>query len=275
MKLSVIIAVYRNTEALGFVLDSLERQTYTNFEVIVAEDGDDDAMAKFVEQAREHYSFEIIHTTQEDKGVRKARSQNNAILQSHGDYLVFIDGDCVLYSTFLHGHASLAHKGCVLSGRRIDLPMKLTQKVKTKQVTPYEIESWYMSRFLYLAFDKSVKYEQGIYIAPESLLYTILLAKRERTTAILGCNFSVWKEDIVRLNGFDESYGESAVSDDVDWNWRFEAAGLKIHSCKNVANMMHLWHKAHDRGDASKYIQRMQENQKANKFICENGLNLH
>ena len=275
MKISLIVAVYKDVQALELILDSLAQQTYKDFEVIVAEDGNSCEMQEFVTQAQRDYGFEILHTTQEDLGVRKARSQNNAILASRGEYLVFIDGDCILYATFLEGHAKLAREGVVLSGRRINLPRKLTEQVKAKEVTSREIEKGLLSRYLYLALDKEVKFEQGIYFNPDSLIYRTLFQNKKRSTSILGCNFSAWRKDMIALNGFDESYGESAVSDDVDWDWRFRAYGLEIKSCKNVANMMHLWHRAHNRGDASHQMQKMYEKQRKNLYIPQEGLNTH
>ena len=275
MKISLVIAVYKDVQALELILDSLKLQTYKNFEVIVAEDGESKEMASFISKAREIYTFEVLHTTQEDLGVRKARSQNNAILASNGEYLVFIDGDCILYSTFLQGHAKLAQEGIVLSGRRINLPEQLTQKVKSKRVFPIKIEKKLFTEYLYLAFDKEVKYEQGVYLRPDSYIYKAFFQNKIRSTSILGCNFSLWKKDMLALNGFDESYGESAVSDDVDWDWRFKAYGLETRSCKNVANMMHLWHRAHNRGDASNQMQKMYKKQKQNLYIPEQGLNTH
>ena len=38
MRVSIIIAIYKDLEALQLIIDSLKRQSYTNFEVIVAED---------------------------------------------------------------------------------------------------------------------------------------------------------------------------------------------------------------------------------------------
>jgi len=275
MKVSLIVAVYKDVRALELILENLALQSYKNFEVIVAEDGASSEMQACVAKARKKYGYTIKHTTQEDKGVRKARSQNNAILASEGDYLVFIDGDCIPYTTFIEGHVSVAEKNCVLSGRRIDLNAQLSKKVRDAEVTPYDIERHLLTKYFYLLFDKSVKYEQGIYLSPKGWLYRVFFKNRARSTAILGCNFSAWREDVVALNGFDEGYGESAVSDDMDWDWRFQAYGLEIKSCKNVANMMHLHHRAHNRGDASHQVAKMLENKKSNKYICANGLNTH
>jgi len=49
-------------------------------DAIVAEDGNSQEMQNCIKMACEKYNFEIKHTTQEDEGIRKARSQNNGIL---------------------------------------------------------------------------------------------------------------------------------------------------------------------------------------------------
>ena len=112
MKASLIIAVYNDLEALGLILDALKTQTYKKFEVIIAEDGNSSEMKEFISKVKD---LEIKHTTQDDIGIRKSRSVNNAILASSGEYLIFIDGDCIPYSTFLEGHISMAENGFLLS----------------------------------------------------------------------------------------------------------------------------------------------------------------
>jgi glycosyltransferase involved in cell wall biosynthesis len=271
MKVSLIVAVYKNVKALELIIESLKDQTYKNFEVVVVEDGEYLPMKEYIDSITD---MEVIHTTQEDLGVRKARSQNNGVLASRGEYLIFIDGDCMLYSTFIEAHVKLAEEGCVLSGRRFNLTEKLTNDILTDNLVPRDIEKNFW-RYISLAFDKEVRFEQGIYFDPDGWLYKTFIDKKQRHTAILGCNFSCFKKDMLAINGFDESYGQSAVSDDMDLDWRFRAYGLKLKSCKNAANMFHLWHKAHDRGDASAQVSLMREREKEQKYICEKGLNTH
>ena len=98
MKVSVIVAVYKDVEALELIIESLKNQTYKNFEVIIAEDGQDEKMQAFIKSIKD---LDIKHATQEDIGVRKSKSQNNGIKTSSGEYLIFIDGDCILYSDFI------------------------------------------------------------------------------------------------------------------------------------------------------------------------------
>lgn len=272
MKVSIIIAVYKNVKALDLIIQSLTLQTYKNFEVILVEDGNDKLMKEYINSIS---GLEIRHTMQDDLGVRKARSQNNGILASSGEYLIFIDGDCIPYSTFIQGHVLLAQKGYVLSGRRLNLPQNITEQLLSNKLCPKDIEKNLMTKYLSMAFDKQTKYEQGIYFKPSGWIYTTFIKKKSRNTNILGCNFSCWKEDIVAINGFDEGYGETAVSDDMDLDWRFRAYGLKFKSCKNIANMMHLWHKDHNRGNPSEQLALMRKNELENNLICIKGLNTH
>jgi hypothetical protein len=58
----------------------------------------------------------------------------------------------------------------------------------------------------------------------------------------------------------------------MDLDWRFRAYGLELKSCKNVANVAHLWHKGVNRGNPSMQIAAMREKELQKKFICDQGL---
>lgn len=272
MKVSVIVAVYKDIDALDMVVQSLKEQTYKNFELVIAEDAQNKEMKEYIETIK---NIEVKHTFQEDMGVRKSRSQNNGVLASSGEYLIFVDGDCILAPNFIESHAFLAKKGCALAGRRFNLTQAQTEMFRQNKIDVKQyIHNFWFYNIRYV-FDKSVRFEQGVYINPKGLIYKVFLKNRARNIRILGCNFSCFKSDMLRINGFDESYGETAIPDDMDFDWRFEAAGIVVKSCKNAANMFHLFHKAHDRGNPTEQLQRMQDNKEANKFICEKGLNTH
>ena len=84
--------------------------------------------------------------------------------------------------------------------------------------------------------------EAGFYMNPKTVFYKLFLGNREHTS-LLGCNYSCYKEDMLNINGIDESYGPSPVADDTDIEWRFRKLGIKIKSCKFAANIFHLYHK--------------------------------
>ncbi len=272
MKASIIVAVYKDIQALDLIVKALENQTYKNFELIVAEDAQNDVMREYIRSVQ---SISIKHTFQEDKGVRKARSQNNGVLAAEGDLLIFIDGDCIPYSTFVESHVTLAQRGIVRSGRRLNLPENLSISVRNGELKSWEIEKSLWKFAPQLLLDKEARFKQGIYINPNGWVYKNLIDRKNRSSAILGCNFACFRDDMIAINGFDESYGETAVSDDMDLDWRFRAYGLKLRSCKNAANVMHLYHKAHNRGDASSQVARMREREVLGLYRCEKGLNTH
>lgn len=272
MKVSVIIAVYKDIEALNLIIEALKYQTYKNFEVVVAEDNNAVEMKEYIASIKD---LEIQHTFQEDLGVRKSRSQNNGILKATGEYLIFLDGDIIPYSTFIAGHVSLAKKKRVLAGRRVNLNQNLSSKFRSGELKPLDLEKHYFIKGFELMFDKNSRYEQGIYISPNSFIYKYILEKRSRNTNLIGCNFSCFKEDMLALNGFDENYGMSSLADDVDLEWRFEAYGCELVSCKNVANTFHLYHKKQNNPTSVEQRTYFEENKKNKKYVCSKGLNSH
>lgn len=272
MKVSIIIAVYKDIQSLDLIIQALKVQTYTNFEVIVAEDNEGLEMRRYIESIE---GLDIRHTFQEDKGVRKSRSQNNGILASTGEYLIFIDGDIIPYSTFIEGHVALAKRGIVLAGRRVNLNGNLTAKLRKGRLSSYTLEKFYFIIGLFLIFDRNARFEQGIYLNPKGWFYNRFIANRQRNTSLIGCNFSCFREDMIAINGFDESYGESSLPDDVDLDWRFRAYGMQLKSCKNCANTFHLFHKKQNNPTSAEQRKKFEMNQSNNKFITAAGLNLH
>ena len=104
VKTSVIAAFYNNIQYLKLVLAGFERQTEKDFELIIADDGSNEEVVKEIESIASNYSFRIKHIWHPDKGFRKNKILNQAILTSESDYLIFIDSDCVPHSKFVEEH---------------------------------------------------------------------------------------------------------------------------------------------------------------------------
>jgi len=272
LKVSIIIAVYKDIESLDLIIRALKKQTYKNFEVVVAEDNNSVEMKEYIASIE---GLDVKHTFQEDTGVRKSRSQNNGILKASGEYLIFLDGDIIPYSTFVQGHVSLAQKDRVLAGRRVNLNAELTKKFRDKTLSSYRLEKFYFFLGFGLMFDRNARFEQGIYASQDSFIYKNFMAKRKRNTSLIGCNFSCYKDTMIAINGFDESYGESSLPDDMDLEWRFRAYGLSLFSCKNVANTFHLYHKKQNNPTSQEQWDKFNKNKKNKKYICDEGLSNH
>ena len=275
MKVSVIIAVYKDVEALELIIESLKNQTYKNFEVIIAEDGQDEKMQAFIKSIKD---LDIKHTSQEDIGIRKTKSLNNGIIASEGEFLIFIDGDCIPYSTFIESYVKISQDGFIISGRRVNLGPKYSKKLRNKIISPLELEKTFLLRYIFISQDcKEGHSEDGFYFSPDGWIYNKFIKNRKASTSILGCNYACFKKDIIAINGYDEGYGETAIGDDTDLEWRFKALGCKIKSAKNVANVFHLYHSRsfRNRIDTNKYLEIFKENKLNNKFICTFGLSSH
>lgn len=274
MRISIITAIYKDIEALRIIVDALKQQDYSNFELIVAEDNNDPAIADYLDSVS---GLTILHTTQEDIGIRKARSQNNAILKSTGDYLIFIDGDCIPYPGFISSHVALSRKGHVLSGRRVNLGKRISQLIRNKSLKPSSLANHYLLFTPLLWADHATHIAQGIALSPGGWLYNNVVSKRKKSNLnLLGCNFSCFKRDIVAIDGFDESYGETALPDDTDLQWRLVASGLKLKSCKMVANTFHLHHdRSHRNIDHTNELDRMLKKQANGEYRATLGLSSH
>lgn len=273
MKVSIIAAVYKDIEALQLIVKSLENQTYKNFELIVAEDDNSNGVKEFFKTVNK---IEIKHVCQEDRGIRKARAQNKAILESSGDYIIFIDGDCVPASTFIEGHVSLSEPKHILSGRRVELGPSISSKLRSHSLNLLTIEKMMFFYYPLIWLDSGHRGEEGFYFKPAGIVYRNILRKLTRSINLLGCNFSCYKDDILAINGFDESYEGTAVSDDTDLQWRFAAYGLKFKSCRNIANQFHLYHtREHRNVDCTKELRLMLQRKEKGEFYCQNGLDKH
>jgi len=267
--ISVIISVYKNISALKVILDSLKSQTRQADEIIISEDGESKEMKEFIQTVN---ATNIIHITQKDDGWRKNKALNNAIKNASYEYLIFIDGDVVPHPRFIEGHIYCAKPKRVCAGKRIELGPKYSQMLIDNKITIKQLAKTFLLKAYSIHKDGARHFEDGIYVKPNSWLYNNIIQKK-KISYLIGCNFSCWKEVIIYINGFDEDYIYPSVGEDVDINWRFRASGTEVISCRNIANIYHLYHKKSTGkkvGEINNKI--LEKNFHANKYICSNGI---
>ena len=269
MKITIIISVYKNVKALELVLDSILDQSVKVDEIIVSEDGNSKIMQEFISTL---HIPNLIHLTQEDLAWRKNIALNNSIRKSTGEYLIFIDGDVILHKRFIEGHIHCAKPKRVCAGKRVELGPNYTQKLFDKTLSLQELSNHFIRKIISLHKDNVRHYEDGIYVSPDSYIYKKFIQKKS-INYLIGCNFSCYKKDIESINGFNEDYRHPAIGEDVDINWRFRADNTEVISCRNIANVYHLWHKkgfGSAEGEINNKI--LKENFDINRFVCLNGL---
>ena len=267
MKASLIIAIYDNIPFLKVILDSLRFQTEKDFEIIIAEDGENAAVQKFINS----YPFEqqLQHLTQKDEGWRKNKAMNAAIRAAKTDWLIFIDGDCVLHNRFIEMHLRYAEENTILAGKRVKLDEESSQLLMS-DISNINLLQRQLTRKLIVGKGKIRNIEEGIFISPDGLLGFIPALRKLNN--LKGCNMSFSKKAIYAINGFDEEYILPAIGEDFDLTWRFAAAGFKYKSVRNLAVQYHLYH-PENWVDTVENMKICRRNQLENKFICENGLN--
>ncbi|MBE6157910.1 MAG: glycosyltransferase [Firmicutes bacterium] len=84
-KFSIIVPVYNVEKYIEKCLDSIEKQTFKDYEVIVVNDGTLDNSMDIVKK----YDFKIVN--QKNKGLSAAR--NSGVKKASGEYIIFIDSD--------------------------------------------------------------------------------------------------------------------------------------------------------------------------------------
>lgn len=90
MKFSIIVPVYNVQEYLNICLDSILKQSYTNYEIILIDDGSTDNSSNICDKYMMKYNrVKVIH--KKNGGLSSAR--NVGIANATGDYVIFIDSD--------------------------------------------------------------------------------------------------------------------------------------------------------------------------------------
>jgi glycosyltransferase involved in cell wall biosynthesis len=264
---TLIIAFYNNLNYLQLVLAGLERQTFTDFEIIIADDGSDSKIVSELKILLTKSSLNIDHIWHEDKGFRKNRILNKAILKSAAPYLIFIDGDCIPHKEFVNEHLKNAAENRVLTGRRVNL-----SEIISSNLTPDLVKKGFLdSGFLMLLkdglFGRSKDVEKAIYL--RSAVIRKILNRKKR--GLLGCNMSVHKNDILNINGFDERYEAPSVGEDTDLQFRFELKEMAIKSLNQMAIQYHLYHELQTRPPQN--IELFEEVKKSGKAYTPYGIN--
>jgi len=96
MDYSVIVPVYNRPDEIDELLNSLTKQTYKNFEVIIVEDGSDLRCDHIVEQYSDQLAMRYFYKPNSGQGF----SRNFGFEKAKGDYFIVFDSDCLIPSHY-------------------------------------------------------------------------------------------------------------------------------------------------------------------------------
>lgn len=221
--ISVIVPVYNVEKYLRQCLDSILRQTYSNIEVIMIDDGSPDSCGAICDEYADKYdNFKAVH--KENAGLGMAR--NTGLEYAAGKYVMFLDSDdyidADLIGTLYSSIISSAVDFCKSGYRKIKNDVEIVQSIK------YENEIFIGSaaakRFLPMLIGSSPQKNDSIGMSVWASLYNI---KPIRENNILfPSEKELAAEDLIFNIKYMQYANGAAVISKVGYNYRINPLSL-------------------------------------------------
>ncbi len=258
--ISVIVTTYNWPAALTLCLDSLLAQQDPAFEIIIADDGSTFANQSFVQAYCARSPVPVHYVHHEDQGFRAGTIRNKAVASSQGEYLLFIDGDCICPADFIARHRRLAEFGCFVPGNRVLLTESFTQDVIEQQLHLHQKP---LSYFIFARLQKKINRISAFIPLPLGRLRRLQAKKWQKA---MTCNLALWKNDFLQVNGFDELF-EGWGYEDSDLVIRLIHLGITRKEGRFAVPVLHLWHCQNDKSKQDDNYQRLMERLHQQDFI--------
>jgi GT2 family glycosyltransferase len=171
----------------------------------------------------------VIFTTQEDAGFRKARALNNAIRETNGESLLFLDGDCIPPPRWAERHLAGLESSDFTVGGYVWLSLLRAQSLSAAQIAGGGIDATILPHELRRL--RSVHRREEFY----------RWLGRGKKPRILGGNWAVRRTALVAVNGFDERF-DGFTKEDSDIRNRLRNAGYRGRSQWNNNWVFHCAH---------------------------------
>src|SRR5205823_4997777 len=122
-----------------------------------------------------------------------ARCRNEGVAATTGDYLLMLDGDCVLPPDHVATHLAKRKPGTTMLGDCCRLDEEVTRKVNEAPISAQEFLVW-----------NTGKERRRLTKADRhARLYSFL--RHPKKPKLASNNVGMWREDFLRVNGFDEN----------------------------------------------------------------------
>jgi len=227
-KCSLVTPTYNWPEALELLLKSVEQQSILPDEVIIADDGSSSETKELIQNFEKTFPVSLIHIWHEDKGNRKPRIMNKAIANTRHEYIIEIDGDIIMNKFFIEDHLRFSEAGLYLFGSRVNIQKEFLGKLFQNQKLGFNF------------------FSKGIQKRGRTLRFPFFASQikpvEKRSGKLRGCNMSFWREDFIKINGFNENLVGWGI-DDSEMIQRLHNIGMKGKRLKFAGIAYHIYHK--------------------------------
>lgn len=257
---SVLVATYNRPDTLKQCLESLFRQSRLPDEITVCDDGSGDETRQVILQLQAQTPVPLIHVWQPDEGFKLAQIRNKGIARATGSYILQIDGDVILHRQFVRDQLQIARPGTFYSGNQVHFNQQQTHQLLTDPQThlPSLLKQTRLSwRRMWVPYFQK----------PVAQFYHW----NEHYRFVIGCSMAFWRQDLLAVNGYDESF--------TGWGWedtdlaiRLINLGCRLRFIRFGAIQYHLYHPPSPRGDEESNRLRALANRDAHVIYCQSGL---
>ncbi|EIL98627.1 glycosyl transferase family 2 [Rhodanobacter thiooxydans] len=260
MRISVAVITYNWPAALERVLRALAAQSELPHEVIVTDDGSREETRQLLERLAADYPVRLVHLWQPDDGARMSRARNRAIAAAQGDYVILLDGDMVAERHFVADHRAFARRGCFVQGSRVLTDAALTARMLERGAATPDF------------FSRGIERRRHTLRLPWLARWYARPGTKQR--GIKSCNMAFWRDDLLRLNGFNEAM-TGWGREDTELALRAFHAGLLRRELRFSALATHLYHltRKHVVGNPNDRI--VDDTRSRRLLRCERGVEQH
>jgi glycosyltransferase involved in cell wall biosynthesis len=257
---SLIVSTFDQPEHLRRVLDAVGRQSRPPREMLLADDGSGGETRDIFSRWAAAQTFSARHLWQPHDGFRKAQILNRAAAAAQTDYLVFLDGDMVPHRDFIADHCAAARPDAFIQGHRA--------------LVGKNAVAWFGRRSL--PADRRRALWQGQLSGWKNAWRWPLpvVSEKNHLRGIRGCNFSLWREAMVRVNGYNEDF-TGWGREDSEFAARLMNAGIRRLDLRGRALCFHLWHPPASRVQLPANDGLLERTIREKITRCEHGLDRH
>jgi GT2 family glycosyltransferase len=187
------------------------------------------------------------------------------VAQAAGQYLLFLDGDCVPRPDFVARHRHLAERGWMVAGNRILLSQSFTREVLQGKLP---IHAWKFAQWREAHRRGAINRMLPLRGLPLGPLRKIGSRNWQRVRT---CNLGVWTDDFRAVNGFEEAF-EGWGFEDSDLAVRLLNLGVRRKYGAFATGVLHLWHRENDRAREGENWRRLQRRIGSGEIQASRGL---